>query len=169
MADHMTNEVLSQLRETPTLAARLVAEASDERLDASIVEGWSARVILAHLRDIEFLEMRMLLERMLGEDEPELTFLDSEQWQATRNTTRDGKRQILGDFALQRQATMGILDALRPEDWERAGSVAGGDPFTVEQLVDGWLEHDQGHIGQMEDALGSTLADFNERWPTTGR
>ena len=165
----MTNEVLNQLRKTPTLAARLVAEASEERLDASSGDGWTARVILAHLRDIEFLEMRMLLERMLGEDEPELTFLDSEQWQATRNTTRDDKRQILGDFALQRQATMGILDALRPEDWERTAKGANGDTFTVERLVDGWLEHDRGHISQMEEALGSTLADFDERWSTTGR
>ena len=135
----MTGNLLGQLRETPTLAARLVAETSDERLDASIGEGWSARVILAHLRDIEFLEMRMLLERMLGEDEPELTFLDSEQWQATRNTTRDGKRQILGDFALQRQATMGILDGLRPEDWARTAAGPDGDSLTVVQLVTGWL------------------------------
>lgn len=111
----------------------------------------------------------MLLERMLGEDEPELTFLDSEQWQATRNTTRDDKRQMLGDFALQRQATMGILDGLRPEDWERKATVANGDSFTVERLVEGWLEHDQGHIGQMEEALGSTLAEFDERWSRTER
>ena len=165
----MTNEVLSQLRKTPTLAARLVAEASEEQLDASVGDGWSARVILAHLRDIEFLEMRMLLERMLGEDEPVLTFLDSEQWQATRNRTRDDKRQILGDFALQRQATMGILDALRPEDWQRTATGGDGGTITVEQLVDGWIEHDQGHIRQMEEALGSTLADFDERWSTAGR
>ena len=163
----MTDELLRQLRETPTSAARLVAEISDEQLDTSIVDGWSARVILAHLRDIEFLEMRMLLERMLGEDEPELTFLDSEQWQATRNTTRDDKRQILRDFALQRQATLGILEGLRPEDWARTGVGPGGDSVTVMQLLQGWIDHDQGHIQQMEEALGSTLGDFQERWRTT--
>ena len=160
----MKQELLLQLRQTPTAAARLVAETNDGRLDGSIVEGWSARVILAHLRDIEFLEMRMLLERMLGEDDPELTFLDSEQWAATRNTTRDDKRQILRDFALQRQATMGILEGMRPEDWLRTGLSPDGEHVTVQQLVRGWLDHDLGHIEQMEQALGSTLADFDKRW-----
>ena len=160
----MTQELLAQLRETPTAAARLVAEINDERLDGSLVEGWAARVILAHLRDIEFLEMRMLLERMLGEDEPELTFLDSEQWAATRNTTRDDKRQILRDFALQRQATLGILEGMRPEDWLRTGLSPDGEPVTVLELVKGWGDHDVGHIEQMEEALGATLADFDRRW-----
>ncbi len=160
----MTGELLSRLRETPAQAARLAAEASDGLLDARTGEGWSARTILAHLRDIEFLEMRMLLERMLGEDEPELTFLDAEQWLATRNTTRDEKRYILGDFALQRQATIGILAALRPEDWKRTGKAPSGDTFTVRQLLAGWVEHDKGHIHQIEDALGTTVADFDERW-----
>ena len=169
MRDQMTRELLNKLRDTPTQAARLVAEASEASLDRKTGDGWSARVILAHLRDIEYLEMRMLLERILGEDVPELHFLDAEQWQVTRNKTRDDKKQLLGDFALQRQATMNILDALRAKDWTRKGTMAGddGSTITVRELVEGWLDHDEGHIAQMEEALGTTVDDFHARWRTS--
>ena len=113
------HELIDRLAATPKTLAHLVVEADARLLDAAPVGGWSARTILAHMRDDEYLCMRCALERMLAEEGPQLRFIDGSDWEPGRNRTRDRKEQILGDFALQRQATIGILRAMRPGDWRR--------------------------------------------------
>lgn len=157
------NELIDQLSETPRSLAQLAAEVSDEVLDAVVGNSWSPRVVLAHLRDVEFLEMRLAVERMLAEENPALVFLQAEGWAATRNRTRDRKEWLLGEFALQRQASVSILRALRPEDIERHGRIGDRDPMTVRDFVGFWIRHDSAHVAQLEGLLGVTLAEVIER------
>ena len=154
---------LALLAATPKALAHLVAEASEERLDTAIDGGWSARTVLAHLRDDEYLCMRVALERMLAEDGPLLTFVDGAAWEPGRNRGRDGKAQLLADFALQRQATLNILQGLRPADWQRSGQNETWGTFDVTQLLAAWVRHDAEHVAQLETALGETLADVRAR------
>jgi len=147
---------IETLAATPRALAHLTAEASDIALDAVLAGEWSARTILAHLRDDEYLCMRVALERMLAESNPEPTFIDGADWEPTRNRTRDRKEWLLADFALQRQASLGILRGLRAEDWERTAT-REGRTFTVRQFVAAWANHDAEHLGQLEAALGETL------------
>lgn len=156
-------ELITRLAATPRTLAHLVAEAPEERLDMAFKGGWSARTILAHFRDDEFLCMRVALERMLAEDNPLIRFIDGAEWEPDRNRTRDRKDWLLADFALQRQASLGILRGLRPEDWARRGSTADGREFTVRQFLGHWAGHDAEHIAGLEDALGETLADVIAR------
>ncbi|MFN0147382.1 MAG: DinB family protein [Dehalococcoidia bacterium] len=158
MDDH-----LAALAATPKSLAHLVAEASDARLDAPLEGGWSARTIIAHLRDDEYLCMRAALERMLAEVAPLLTFIDGADWEPGRNRTRDVKALLLTDFALQRQASLNILQGLRTEDWARTGRRAPGGTFDVTQLVAAWARHDAEHLAQLEAALGETLAEVRAR------
>ena len=98
----MTDPRIDQLAATPKTLAHLLAEATDDWLDASIDGGWSARTVVAHLRDDEYLCMRVALERALAEDTPEVCFIEGADWVGNRNTTRDRKELLLADFALQR-------------------------------------------------------------------
>lgn len=156
-------ELIARLAATPKAVAHLVAEATEERLDAAPPGEWSARTILAHLRDDEVLVMRLRLERMLSEDGPEFPDFDEKAWARTRNRERDRKEQIAGDFALQRQASLGILQSLRPADWERPGRHEAYGEFTVASWVDHWVRHDAAHIAQLEAALGETLTEVLAR------
>jgi hypothetical protein len=149
---------IDRLAATPGVLANLVVEVSEERLDTALNGDWPVRVVLAHLRDDEYLCMRLALERLLAEDGPELRLMDGADWVANRNRTRDRKELLLADFALQRQASVTILRSLRPEDWERAGTV-GGREVTVSRLVDGWVAHDAEHVAQLEAALGETYEE----------
>ncbi len=159
----MTSALIDQLAATPKSLAHLVAEAPDVRLDAANGDSWSARTVLAHFRDDEFLCMRVALERMLAETNPSLKFVDGTDWAAGRNTTRDRKELLLADFALQRQASISILRGLRADDWARAGHTETRDPFTVEQFVAAWVRHDAEHVAQLEGLLGETVAAVIER------
>ena len=155
-------ELIDALAETPKALAQLVADASDELLDDASDGGWSARTILAHFRDDEYLCTRVALERMLAQDVPDLAFIDGADWEPTRNRTRDRKAWLLADFALQRQATLGILRMLRREEWERAG-LRDGTRVTVRGIVEVMVRHDREHLEQLERAVGETLGEVVAR------
>ena len=157
------DELIARLGATPGALAHMVAEATDAQLDASLAGAWSARTILAHFRDDEYLCMRVALERTLAEDAPVVNFIEGEDWEPGRNRTRDRKEWLLADFALQRQATLGILRMLRPQDWERRGRRVDGTEFTLSQFVVGWARHDAEHLAQLEAVLGETLANVRAR------
>lgn len=157
------DELIARLAATPRTLAHLVAEAPEERLDMAFAGGWSARTILAHFRDDEYLCMRVALERMLAEDTPALRFIDGAEWEPGRNRARDRKEWLLADFALQRQASLGILRGLRPADWALRGRTEAGREFTVEQFVARWAAHDAEHVAGLEAALGETFTEVMAR------
>ncbi|MEP6871672.1 MAG: DinB family protein [Anaerolineaceae bacterium] len=159
----MQNEAIAQLAATPGALAHLVAEAGDAVLDAAAPGQWSARTLLAHFRDDEYLCMRVALERMLAEESPMLRFVDGAAWEPKRRRSRDRKEWLLGDFALQRQASIAILRGLDEVDWERAGQSAEQGVFTIASFVDGWAHHDAEHIASLESVLGETLTDVMAR------
>ena len=158
-------ELLARLGATPKILAQLVVEADDARLDEPAPGGgWSARTILAHLRDDEFLCMRPALERLLALNEPEIAFLEGDEgWEAARNRARDRKETLLADFALQRQATLNVFACMRDIDWARTGTMAGSDPVTALELLAAWVRHDTEHIAQLEAVLGETLSEVLAR------
>ncbi|MBK6562735.1 DinB family protein [Candidatus Amarobacter glycogenicus] len=156
------DELIAQLAATPATLAHLVAEADDFALDAAPGGQWNARTILAHFRDDEFLCMRAAVTRMLAEQSPVLHFLDGTAWEPGRSRLRDRKEWLLGDFALQRQASLGILRMVRPEDLHRRG-IREGREFSLEQLIGVWVRHDREHVAQLEQALGETLEDVRAR------
>lgn len=155
-------DAIDRLAATPKVLAHLVAEADDATLDRAVPGEWSARTLLAHFRDDEYLCMRVALERMLAEDVPSVRFLEGHEWEPGRNRTRDRKEVLLGGFALQRQASLDILNGLRPEDLERRGR-SGLSEFTLAQFLESWAGHDAEHIAQLERALGTTYEEVYSR------
>ena len=158
----MHDDAIALLAATPGSLAHLVAEADDAALDTALPGQWSARTLLAHFRDDEYLCMRVALERMLAEVKPTLRFIDGAEWEPTRRRSRDRKEWLLGDFALQRQASLAILRGLEPGDWERTGE-REGRVLTIATLVDVWARHDAEHIASLELALGETLDQVRHR------
>lgn len=159
----MGNELLTALDTTPRTMAHLAAELHDEQLDQATAGEWSARDVLAHLRDLESLVMRLRLVRMLVEDDPELPGFDEDRWHQEHAKARDRKETLLGDFMLQRQASLNILSRLAPGEWERGGRHASRGPITVQSWVEWWVEHDRQHVSQFEAAIGETLGDVLTR------
>jgi hypothetical protein len=159
----MPHELMQQLSATPRTVAHLLAEVREAKLDSLYDGDWNLRTILAHLRDDESTVMRMRLVRMLAEDNPTFPDFDEQAWASNRSTARDRKEQLLGDFALQRQATLNILERLTPEQWEHGGAHEQSGAYTVMSWVAHWVEHDRAHVGQIEKLLGETLTDVLQR------
>lgn len=156
-------DLIDALASTPRNLAHLVVEATEEELDRAPAGDWSPRTIMAHLRDDEFLVMRMRLARMLSEDGPVFPDFDEKAWAETRSRHRDRKEELLGDFALQRQASLNVLANLRPADERRPGRHEEHGEYTVGSWVKHWLDHDREHLGQLERLLGETAAQAQAR------
>jgi hypothetical protein len=146
----MTDQRLTVYAETPERAARVIANATDEQLDRALAPEWSARTVLAHLRDVEMFSATLRYERMLAEGAPVFADFDEDAWAINRNRGRDSKDEVVHDFALQRAATVAILAGIRPEDWGRTGSHPARGQFTVSTWLDACMEHDAMHMAQLE-------------------
>ncbi len=148
------SSLLEGLAATPDRLQAAVRDADDGALDAAPDGDWSARTVLAHLRDDEFMVMRLRLERMIVEDHPTLTPFDEKAWAASRWRGRDTVDDLLADFRLQREVTMMILRRLEEDDWRRTGLQPEYGAFDVHWWAEHWLEHDETHIAQIGSALG---------------
>ena len=146
--------LLEGLAATPDRVEVLVRDSDDMALDADAEGEWSARTVLAHLRDDEFMVMRSRLVRMTVEDHPTLAPFDEKAWAASRWKGRDTVDELLADFRLQREVTMMTLRRLEDDDWRRTGLQPEYGAFDVHWWVEHWLEHDETHIAQIGSALG---------------
>lgn len=147
--------LLADIAATPNNLAGALAGASDESLDAAREGEWSARTVVAHLRDDEFMVMRLRLARMLVEDAPALAPFDEKAWAASRYTGRDAIGELLADFKVQREASVSILRRLQPDDLLRTGRQPEIGTFDIHYWLQHWVEHDHTHLAQVRDALSA--------------
>ncbi len=150
-----TTDLLTEFAAIPGRLDEAVASASDDQLDSAPEGEWTARTVLAHLRDDEFMVGRLRLERMLVESEPDLAPFDEKAWAGSRYTGRDSREQLLADFRLQRQASVAILNALGPDDWRRIGRQPEYGAFDIHWWLEHCLGHDNTHLAQITSTLAS--------------
>jgi len=150
-----TSDLITELAAIPDRLDEAVASASDAQLDSASEGEWPARTVIAHLRDDEFMVLRLRLERMLVEHEPDLAPFDEKAWAAARNTGRDSREQLLSDFRLQRHASVAILNTLRPDDWRRIGRQPEIGAFDIHWWLEHWLGHDNTHLAQITSAISA--------------
>jgi uncharacterized damage-inducible protein DinB len=149
----MSAEVVGSLRANLEELVELVGSMPAERLERSEGEGWSARQVLAHLADFELMaavRVRMVLSKerapLAGYGQAEFT---------DRFAGLETPAEALERFAVNRRATLRVLEALEPGDWERTGvhPVRGEEPLrtTAENVV----RHDRSHLDQLREAAGT--------------
>ena len=150
-----TSGLITEFTAIPDRLTEALASVSDDALDSAPEGEWTARTVLAHLRDDEFMVMRLRLERMLVENEPELAPFDEKAWAASRNTGRDSRDNLLSDFRTQREASVAILKTLTPNDWRRIGLQPEYGSFDIHWWLEHWLDHDNNHLAQITSTLSS--------------
>jgi DinB family protein len=156
MPEPNTDHLIDTLDATPRILAELIATGDDAAFDKAWPGEWSPRTVLAHLRDDEFLVMRLRLERMLGEQTPMLIPFNETEWERNRYTDRDSLDELTADFAVQRAASVAILRRLTLDQWQRPGYQPEIGELTIATWTQHWVEHDQTHINQIRAGLGLT-------------
>lgn len=142
----------------PTLVPRieeLTRGLSDERLRAPEAPGkWSAAIVVQHLADAElFYAVRYRMT--VAHDEPALAGYDQDAFAARLHYDRIPFSESLEQLAVTRRANLRLLDALSPDERQRAGIHAERGRETVDRLMHLHAAHDLVHLRQLERILNS--------------
>lgn len=117
--------------------------------DAEGEAQWSAKQQLAHLAEMET-AYRAWVERALEEDDPDLSKVRGEGpvialTEAHEHSVEELTRQLRD----QRAVTLGLIERLTPEQFERTASQAMFGRLTVMQWLRSYYRHDRMHVDQM--------------------
>jgi len=109
---------------------------------------WSPVEILYHLRDVDAEVNLPRILRILNEDTPLLTGIDTDNWAQLRSyNTLSGRQAILG-FMQSRMEILQILVGLPPEAWQRTSRHTIFGRTTLAELVNFMATHDRSHLQQ---------------------
>lgn len=137
------------LRSFPGRLRRAVDGLSGDELRRAEGEGkWSIAQVIAHLAQFELI-WAVRVRSILGADTPPLVPFDQERWNA--NVYRgEPVSELLDQIAFLRRMNLSFLEALRDDEWERAGIHAEYGHNTIGQLVERFEKHQEKHLGQVE-------------------
>lgn len=137
--------------------ARNVTEAEWQRRPAHDSAGWSLTEIMCHLRDVEQEVNLPRIRRILVEDNPFISAVNSDQWAHERDYQSQSGTEALMAFAAARKETLAIFDSLSPEQWQRTARHTIFGPTALHELAAFTIEHDRLHLRQMRELIAETL------------
>jgi hypothetical protein len=153
--------MIEQLASTPERVRRLLAgicEAEFSRKPADDV--FSLRENVLHLRDIDVEGYEKRVQRILTEEHPFLPDVDGARLARERNYNHQPLMPALDAYSASRARSMARL---RNADLDRTGELEGVGTVTLRDLLQRWLDHDAGHLADIEALLagraGRTTAD----------
>lgn len=145
--------VTKMTQERETLLAQIEAlseEAAQQApADAEGEAQWSPKEQCCHLAEMET-TYRNWVQRAVAEENPDLTKVRGDPVaipleQANQRTIAELAGQLRG----QRQETLRLIEALRPEDFERAATQPMFGTLTVLQWLRSYYRHDRMHQAQI--------------------
>jgi len=163
---------LDRLGRTPEDLTGAIAGLEDSALARSGADGWSAKDVVCHLRDVEELCV-LRFHLMLADDDPkvfvvgapppdpeawgiggEVPFpMDPERWRVERQYARNAAGEALAAFTRRRREALALLAALTPEQWQRGSIHPERGRVTFEEWTAGIASHDDNHLEQLRRAL----------------
>jgi len=118
-------------------------------------EGWGPVEIACHLRDVEREITQPRLRKMLAEENPYLSPVESDSWAEERNYRAQDGPQALRDFAVARKATIAMLRDLQHADFARPARHALFGPTTLAEQARFSARHDLLHIEQLQGSVAA--------------
>jgi hypothetical protein len=106
-----------------------------------------------HLADLEVEGYGARIERLLGDQNPQLADFRGDVVAAQRGYNELPIEPALERFTTARAANVARLRALTPEQWQRAGEQEGAGRVTLARVAEMMRAHDAGHAREMETLL----------------
>jgi len=145
------NDFIAVLSEMPDNLKSRLDSLSDEQLRLKPDGGYfSILENICHLRDIEIEGYGVRLQHMLTEQHPRLPDINGGQLALERRYNEQALQPALDDFIRARHANLKLLEKLRANQLARTGYLEPLGEITLGRLLELWVEHDQGHIRELE-------------------
>lgn len=142
------------LRTFPAELRALLASAPPARLRQRAADGTFALIEQAwHLADLEAEGYGARIEKMLGEDAPQLPDFRGDVVAAERRYLELELEPALAKFEEARARNLARVEALTGEQLQRSGERAGVGRVTIARVVEMMAEHDAGHAAEVRSLL----------------
>ena len=143
---------LDLLEATPTILRGLMAEISEEdALWKPAKDRFSIAEVLCHLSHSEGHCYRARVDRILGEELPELEPDDAQMY---LDVYANADPEVdFADFEDQREANLELLRGLPAEAAMRKARHLSAGEITLSQMLHEWALHDLGHIRQIAELV----------------
>lgn len=126
---------------------------TDAELDREAPDGgWTARQVLHHLADSETIAY-VRLRRLIAEDDPTIVGYDEPEYARRLHYDRPVAAS-LAVLAAVRAASLDLLEALSPAEWERRGTHTESGSYSVDDWLRIYSEHPYDHANQLRAAGG---------------
>jgi hypothetical protein len=143
--------VVDRLAAMPQTVRELVGGRSAEQLSHKPApDVFSLRENVLHLRDIDVEGYEQRVVRVLAEENPFLPDVDGARLAKERDYNAQPLAPALEAFAASRARSIARLRAATEGDLDRTAEMEGLGRVTLRDLLQRWLEHDAGHVAEME-------------------
>lgn len=168
------DELLAKMAEERTrLIAVAMALSPEEALrvpvDAEGEEQWTALEQLAHLCEMER-TYDAWVRAALREENPDLGRIP---WQSVPVPVEEANRYTVADLLrqleLERRYTLGLIDGMRLEDFDRVATSPLFGTLTVLQYLRSFYRHDRQHTAQILGRASDYRPNFKGREPNQRR
>jgi hypothetical protein len=126
---------------------------ADSELDRRPAPGeWTAREVVHHLADSEATAY-VRLRRLVAEDQPQIQGYDEPEYARRLHYDRpiESSLAVLGAV---RRASLELLEALEPPEWDRAGTHSESGRYSVDDWLRIYASHCDDHAAQIRAARG---------------
>lgn len=124
---------------------------TDTELDRPGPEGgWSARQVAHHLADSEATAF-VRLRRLVAEDGPTIVGYDEPEYARRLHYDRP-IGSSLAVLRAVRAASLELLEALTPDEWERSGTHSESGSYSVDDWLSIYATHSHDHSAQIRAA-----------------
>lgn len=157
----MSHVGIDALAAMPGRVRRMLAGLCEAELSRKPADDvFSLRENVLHLRDIDVEGYEKRVERILTEEHPFLPDVDGARLARERDYNHQPFLPALDAFAASRARSVARL---RNADLDRTAELEGVGTLTLRDLVQRWIDHDAGHLADIEALLagrtGRTTAD----------
>ena len=144
-------ELLERYRDGYRAVESALEGITDDELDRPGPDaGWSARQVAHHLADSEARAF-VRLRRLIAEDEPVILGYDEPEYARRLHYDRP-IGSSLGVLRTVREASLELLEALTPDEWERSGTHSESGAYSVDDWLRIYAGHSHDHAAQIRDA-----------------
>lgn len=130
---------------------------TDEELDRTPDDGgWTARQIAHHLADSEAMAYTRI-RRLIADDDPHIAGYDEPAWAQRLHYDRP-IAESLAVMRAVRAASLALLEALTPDEWDRTGVHSESGAYSVDRWLEIYAAHPHEHAEQIRAARGSAAS-----------
>lgn len=115
-------------------------------------EKWSVSEIIAHLADGEIVG-GFRLRFILGSPGAPIVAYDQDNWLTSGHYDKRDPQQSVELFRVLRNANLGLLESLDPDQWKHYGVHSERGRESIEDIVRMFAAHDINHLRQIEEIL----------------